>query len=48
EQIDALYTLGTDPVRYLVIPRLLALLMVLPLLTVASDFTGIIGGFFVA
>ena len=48
EQIDALYTLGTDPVRYLVIPRLLALLMVLPLLTVASDFTGIIGGLFVA
>ncbi|MEK7384371.1 MAG: ABC transporter permease [Elusimicrobiota bacterium] len=48
EQIDALYTLGTDPVRYLIIPRLLALLMVLPLLTVASDFTGIIGGLFVA
>lgn len=48
EQIDALYTLGTDPVRYLVIPRLLALLMVLPLLTVASDFTGVIGGLFVA
>lgn len=48
EQIDALYTLGTDPVRYLVIPRLLAFLMVLPLLTVVSDFTGIIGGLFVA
>ncbi|HAZ09110.1 MAG TPA: ABC transporter permease [Elusimicrobia bacterium] len=48
EQIDALYTLGTDPVRYLVIPRLLALLMVLPLLTVVSDFTGITGGLFVA
>lgn len=48
EQIDALYTLGTDPVRYLVIPRLLAFLMVLPLLTVASDFAGILGGYFVA
>jgi phospholipid/cholesterol/gamma-HCH transport system permease protein len=48
EQIDALYTLGTDPVRYLVIPRLLAFLVVLPLLTVISDFTGIIGGLFVA
>jgi phospholipid/cholesterol/gamma-HCH transport system permease protein len=48
EQIDALYTLGTDPVRYLVIPRLLAFLFVLPLLTVVSDFTGIIGGLFVA
>jgi phospholipid/cholesterol/gamma-HCH transport system permease protein len=48
EQIDALYTLGTDPVRYLVIPRLLAFLFVLPLLTVVSDFTGIVGGLFVA
>jgi phospholipid/cholesterol/gamma-HCH transport system permease protein len=48
EQIDALYTLGTDPVRYLVIPRFLAFLMVLPLLTVISDFTGIIGGLFVS
>ncbi len=48
EQIDALYTLGTDPIRYLVIPRLLAFLFVLPLLTVISDFTGILGGFFVS
>jgi phospholipid/cholesterol/gamma-HCH transport system permease protein len=48
EQIDALYTLGTDPVRYLVIPRLLAFMIVLPLLTVISDFTGILGGLFVA
>ena len=48
EQIDALYTLGTDPVRYLVIPRLLAFMVVLPLLTVISDFTGILGGLFVA
>ncbi len=48
EQIDALYTLGTDPVRYLVIPRLLAFLVVLPLLTVISDFTGILGGLFVS
>lgn len=48
EQIDALYTLGTDPVRYLVIPRLVAFMLVMPLLTVISDFTGIIGGLFVA
>ena len=48
EQIDALYTLGTDPVRYLVIPRVLAFLAVLPLLTVMSDFSGTIGGFVVA
>jgi phospholipid/cholesterol/gamma-HCH transport system permease protein len=48
EQIDALYTLGTDPVRYLIIPRLLAFLLVLPFLTVAADFAGILGGYFVA
>ena len=48
EQIDALYTLGTDPVRYLVIPRFIAFMIVLPLLTVISDFTGIAGGYLVA
>lgn len=48
EQIDALYTLGTDPVRYLVIPRVLAFLIVLPILTVFSDFAGVIGGAFVS
>ena len=48
EQIDALYTLGTDPIRYLVIPRFIAFMIMLPLLTVASDFTGIAGGYLVA
>jgi phospholipid/cholesterol/gamma-HCH transport system permease protein len=48
EQIDALYTLGTDPVRYLVIPRVLAFIMVLPFLTVISDFSGIFGGWVVS
>lgn len=48
EQIDALYTLGTDPNRYLVIPRVLAFLFVLPFLVVVSDFTGIAGGYVVA
>ncbi len=48
EQIDALYTLGTDPIRYLVIPRVLAFIAVLPFLTVVSDFSGIIGGYVVA
>jgi len=48
EQIDALYTLGTDPIRYLVIPRFIAFLCMLPLLTVISDFTGILGGYLVA
>lgn len=48
EQIDALYTLGTDPVRYLVIPRVLAFVVVLPVLTTMADFTGIFGGWVVA
>ena len=48
EQIDALYTLGTDPIRYLVIPRVIAFFLVLPILTIFSDFTGIIGGYVVA
>lgn len=44
EQIDALYTLGTDPVRYLVIPRVLACLIVIPILTIFADFAGVLGG----
>jgi phospholipid/cholesterol/gamma-HCH transport system permease protein len=48
DQIDAIYTLGTDPVRYLVIPRVLAFLSVLPILAVISDFTGVFGGWVVA
>lgn len=48
EQIDALYTLGTNPVRYLVIPRVLAFLAVLPVLAIFSDYAGILGGCLVA
>lgn len=48
EQIDALYTLGTNPVKYLVVPRFLAALTMLPILTVYSDIIGIFGGFAVA
>jgi len=47
EQIDALVTLATDPVRYLVVPRLLATVVALPLLTVWADAVGILGGFIV-
>lgn len=47
EQIDALYTLGTDPVKYLIIPRFLACFFMVPVLTMFSDFTGVIGGFLV-
>jgi phospholipid/cholesterol/gamma-HCH transport system permease protein len=48
QQIDAMRALGTDPVRKLVAPRLIALLVMLPLLTIAADVLGIIGGGVVA
>jgi phospholipid/cholesterol/gamma-HCH transport system permease protein len=44
QQIDAMRALGTDPNRKLVAPRIIALIMMLPLLTVAADIFGIIGG----
>lgn len=48
EQIDALRTLAVSPVRYLVAPRLLALLIMLPVVTVLANGAGILGGFFTA
>ncbi|HEY0701610.1 MAG TPA: ABC transporter permease [Candidatus Acidoferrales bacterium] len=48
EQVDAMRALGTDPVRKLVTPRVVATVLMLPLLTVVSDFVGLCGGFFVA
>lgn len=47
EQIDALETLATNPVKYLVTPRFIALVIMVPLLTVYADFIGIIGGYIV-
>jgi phospholipid/cholesterol/gamma-HCH transport system permease protein len=44
EQIDALNTLGTDPIKKLVTPRLLAAIIMVPVLTVINDVVGIIGG----
>jgi phospholipid/cholesterol/gamma-HCH transport system permease protein len=44
EQINALRALGTDPVRKLVLPRVLAGLVMAPVLTVIADFVGIMGG----
>ncbi len=44
EQIDAMRALGTDPLRKLVSPRLYATFITLPLLTVLSDFVGMLGG----
>lgn len=48
QQIDAMRALGTDPYRKLVAPRLFALILMLPLLTVAADVFGLIGGGIVA
>ena len=48
EQLDALSTLGTSPVRYLGVPRFAACLIVVPLLTVYADGIGIFGGYLVA
>ena len=47
EQIDALTTLSTDPIRYLVVPRLLAGLMTLPCLVLVADIIGVFGGYLV-
>lgn len=47
EQIDALATLGTNPIHYLSVPRFLACLLLIPLLTVLADFTGVMGGAFI-
>lgn len=48
EQIDALITMAVSPVKHLVVPRLLAGLVMLPLLTVLADMIGVVGGYFVA
>lgn len=45
EQIDALEVMGTNPVKYLVVPRFLACAIMLPTLTIFSTFSGITGGF---
>jgi phospholipid/cholesterol/gamma-HCH transport system permease protein len=47
EQIDALYTMSVNPIQYLIMPRVVAGIVMLPILTIASDFIGILGGYFV-
>ena len=44
EQVDALASLGAHPLHYLVVPRLLACALLIPLLTIMADFMGIMGG----
>ncbi len=46
EQIDALTTMGADPIHYLVVPRFLACILLIPALTIVADFMGIVGGYF--
>ncbi|MBR3603387.1 MAG: ABC transporter permease [Elusimicrobiaceae bacterium] len=48
EQLDALHTLGTNPTQYLVIPRMFAFLLTVPILTLFSNLFGVFGGFLVA
>jgi phospholipid/cholesterol/gamma-HCH transport system permease protein len=48
EQVDALYTLGTNPVRYLVVPRVAACVLMVPLLTMYADVIGVLGGYLIA
>ena len=48
EQIDAVRSMGTDPIRYLVTPRILACLFLTPLIIIYADLMGILGGFFVS
>jgi phospholipid/cholesterol/gamma-HCH transport system permease protein len=48
EQVDAMRALGTDPIRKLMTPRVLAMVTMLPLLVAVFDFVGLIGGFIVA
>ena len=48
EQIDALKTLSTSPIKYLVVPRLVACVLVMPCLVVIADIIGIMGGYLVS
>jgi phospholipid/cholesterol/gamma-HCH transport system permease protein len=48
EQLDALRVMGSDPVRVLVVPRFLACLLLTPMLTIYSDFLGVIGGWLIS
>jgi len=47
EQIDALYVMASNPVKHLIVPRVIAGVIMVPILTIVSDFVGVIGGYFV-
>jgi phospholipid/cholesterol/gamma-HCH transport system permease protein len=46
EQIDALESMGADPIHYLVVPRFLACIFLIPTLTIMADYMGVVGGYF--
>jgi len=48
EEIDALKTLGVSPVEFLVIPRVIALVFMMPILTIYADLMGVLGGFVIS
>ncbi len=48
EQLDALRVMGADPIRYLVVPRFVACVLLTPILTIYSDVLGILGGWLIA
>jgi len=46
EQIDALISMGANPIQYLVVPRFLGCLVLIPTLTIMADFMGVVGAFY--
>ena len=48
EQIDAIYAMGSDPIKHLVVPRVIASTFMLPILTIFADLVGFFGGYLVA
>jgi len=48
EQLDALRVMGSDPIRYLVVPRFVACVLLTPILTIYSDLLGVLGGWIVS
>jgi phospholipid/cholesterol/gamma-HCH transport system permease protein len=48
EQVDALASMGANPIHYLVVPRFIACMLLIPTLTVMADFMGVVGGYFYA
>jgi phospholipid/cholesterol/gamma-HCH transport system permease protein len=48
EQLDALRVMGSDPIRYLVVPRFMACILLTPILTIYSDLLGVLGGWLIS